>query len=232
MLGLLEEPLRAGFFGLCLFDELHHAGQRGILGAFGDGKLQAAALVQGACENLASRGFGDRHRFAGEAGLIDVAGALDHHAIHRHMLAGAEKNDVADGEFLDFHEFVPAGALHEGFVGAELQERVDRLLRPLESVALKDIRETEEEQQQRPLERLTDDSRADGGENHEDIDIKHALAQRGNGGTNTLLTTKNVGSGVEEPCRDRIFANRVVGDERGDQKQKAERAGNLLVQRT
>ena len=122
MLGLLEETLGAGFFGLGLFDELHHAGERGILGALADGKLQAAALIEGSGENLASRGFGDRHRLAGEAGFVDVARSLDHRAIDRHMLAGTQDHDVADGEFLDFHKLVAAGTLHEGLIRPEFQE--------------------------------------------------------------------------------------------------------------
>ena len=109
---------------------------------------------------------------------------------------------------------------------------MDRLLGPLERVALKDIREAKKKQQQRALEGLTNNPGTNRGQNHEDIDIEHALAQRGDGGANSLLPTEKVGSGIKEPCRHRAFAERVVGDEGGDQKQKSEHAGDFLVEGT
>ena len=216
LLSLFEEPLGAGFLGLRLFDELHHPRQRGILGPLGDGKLEAAALVESSCEDLASRGFGDRHRFAGEAGFIDVARSFDDHSIDWHMLTGAQDDDIADGEFLDFHEHIAAGAFHHRLVGPELEEGVDRLLGSLEGIALEDIREAEEKQQQRALKGLADYPCANRGQNHEHIDIQHTPAERGDGGTDSLLAAEKVGSRVKNPCCDGAFSNRVVGDKRGD----------------
>jgi len=56
---------------------------------------EAAALVQSAADDRAPGPLLDRHRLAGHHRLVHGARAVDHHAIHRHLLPGPDSETVA-----------------------------------------------------------------------------------------------------------------------------------------
>ena len=230
MLRLLEKPLRAGLLGLRLLDELNHARERGILRALADGKFQAAALIERAGKNRIADGLGDRHRLASETGFIDMARALHHGSIHRHMLARPQHHYIADIQFLDANHLRAAIALHQRLVRPQLQQRVDGPLRALQRVALQDIRKRKKKQQQRALEGLPDNPSTDRSQNHQHIDIKHAAPQRGDRRAHPLLTAENISSRIERQGRNRAAPEGFLANKGGDQKNKTQRGGNLLIQ--
>ena len=206
MFGFLKKALGARFFSLSLFNELHHAGEGGILGAFRYGQLQTAALVERSSEEGAANVLGHRHGFAGEARFIDMTGTLDHRTINGHMLAGTKHDNVTGIEFFNAHECGCAIAFQQRLVRSQLEKRVDSALCALQCVALEDIRETKQEQQQGALERLTDYTCADRGQNHKHIHVQSAATQGSHCRTHTLLTTEEVSATIEDPCGHSRFA--------------------------
>jgi len=190
LLGLLEEPLRAGFLGLGFLDELDHAGERRVLRALRDFEFEPTALVERAGEERRSNGFGNRHRFSREARFVDAAGAFGNFSVHRDVFAGTHDDDVADVKGFHTHEFGAPVALEQGFVRPEFQQRVDRLLRALHGIGLEHVGEGKEKQQQGALEWLADDPGPDRRQHHQHIDIEDLFPQRGDRRAHALLPQK------------------------------------------
>ena len=87
-------------------------------------KGQRALLVDRAAHQRAADGLGHRDRLAGDHRLIDETLALDHLAIDRDALAGADLDDVARDDILNGH--FPAAA-HPRGSGLKPHQPLDRL---------------------------------------------------------------------------------------------------------
>ena len=72
----------------------------------------------------------DRHRLAGEHGLVDRAGPGDHLAVGRDLLARADLEQVPGHDLLDRDHYLPAVADDPRLLGPELQQGPDRLAGP------------------------------------------------------------------------------------------------------
>ena len=186
-----------GFLRLRFRHEFHHSGQRGIIRAFRHSQLDAATLVDRACEQLAARVFRDRHRLAGQRGFIDMRLALGKLAVHRDLAAGFHHHGLADLQILDRHLDHRAAAFHRGGIGPQLQQGLDRAVGALHGVALEDVGKAEQEQQQRALEGCAHKRRPERGEHHQHIHIEHLFPQRRDGRLHSLLSGEKIGSEIQ-----------------------------------
>ena len=82
---------------------------------------QRAGAVDGAADQLVAGLLGDRHRLAGDHGLVDGARALQHFAVDRHAVARPHAQPVADLHLLERHLLVvAAGVSRRAVLGARL----------------------------------------------------------------------------------------------------------------
>ena len=108
------EALDVGLAGLGVLHEPDDLGQGGLGPDRGGSHGQHAAGVhRGAGHRIADRLL-DGHRLAGEHGLVDRAGAVDHLAVGGDLLARADAQQVADHYLLDRHHDLLAVAHHAG----------------------------------------------------------------------------------------------------------------------
>ena len=116
-----------------------------------------------------------------------LVAALQQHSVHRDLLAGPDDDDLADFDFLDRDLHAAAAPFDQRLAGPQREQRLDRPLGAVHRMALQDVGEAEKEQQQRALEWLADQRRAERGKHHQYIHIQHLLAQRGDGRAHALL---------------------------------------------
>ena len=109
-------------------DQFAHAAQRRVLAGAADLDFQDAGQVLRAGKNLVAGLLVHRQRFAGDGGLVERTLAADDDAVRRHVVAGADADDVADGKFAGGH-FLLAAVLFEaaGLGGGEFDERFNGL---------------------------------------------------------------------------------------------------------
>ena len=86
-----------------------------------DFDFQNAGQILRAGKNFVAGLFVRRQRFAGDGGLVERALAAHDDAVRRHVVAGADADDVADGEFVggDFL-FRLVGVIRRALVGVSL----------------------------------------------------------------------------------------------------------------
>jgi hypothetical protein len=90
---------------------------------------QAARRVQRRAGHGVAGTFLDRHRLARDHRLVDRAISLEHHAIDRHFLAGAQAQPVADLDAVERNVLLaPVGANDARLFGREFQQRADRAI--------------------------------------------------------------------------------------------------------
>ena len=97
----VAEALDVGAAGL---GALHGGDDVRQRGAFAGGRHahdEPAIQIHRAGVKFAAGFFVHRHRFAGEHGLVHGGIAFGHHAIHRHPVAGAQRDQIADFQFGD-----------------------------------------------------------------------------------------------------------------------------------
>ncbi len=82
----------------------------------GDADFQRAGQILRAGKNFVAGLFVHRQGFAGDGGLVEGALAGENHAVGGDVVAGADADDVADGEELGFH-FLLAGLVMRRALG-------------------------------------------------------------------------------------------------------------------
>jgi len=197
LLDLLDEQLGPRLGRAGLLDQRHDPGHDGVGCRAGHPDPQRAFPVQRPGENLVPDGAIDRHRLAGDAGLVHLTGAEDHHAVGADALTGAYDEDLADGELGGVH--LPLGAVlgavlveQGGPLGGHVEQRAHRVLRPLGRVRLLRARRGKDDDQQPPVEDLPDAGRANGSDDHEQVDVEGPLPQRLQPGQQRLPATRGV----------------------------------------
>ena len=73
--------------------------ERGRLAGGGDAHDEAAVYIHCAGKKFVAGFFVRRNGFAGEHGFVHGRLTFKHHAVHRHAVAGAERDAIADFEF-------------------------------------------------------------------------------------------------------------------------------------
>jgi len=92
----IGQTLDGGFAALRATDELDDAGQGGIPADPRCAHHERAGRVERCADDLGAGRHLDRHRFAGQHARVDRRCALDHEAVDRDLLAGADAQQVAD----------------------------------------------------------------------------------------------------------------------------------------
>ena len=178
MLEPVDHALRLGLLALCLLDEPDQFRNRRLARRLRHAHVERAAAVDRPAEHLVAGSLRDGHGLAGERGLIDAALARLHRAVEREPVAGFDDEHLADLDVADGHFREGAVTADEGGLGPELHQRLDGLARAAHRVVLEDVREREQKQQHRPLERRADGERAERGEDHQQVDIHLEVAER------------------------------------------------------
>ncbi len=123
----IGQPLGSGLAGLGVLDELDDLRQR-RLGADrrGPDREHARGVDRGTGDVVADL-LVDRQRLAGEHRFVDGARSVDDLAVDGHLLARPDLDHVADLHRLDRHHRLDAVADQARLLGAELDERPQRL---------------------------------------------------------------------------------------------------------
>ncbi len=89
------QPLDRGLRHLRLLDQLDDLGQRGLLADARRPQDERAAAIEGRADHLVAGALLDRQALAGQHRLVNGRAALDHDAIDRHLVAGADAQQIA-----------------------------------------------------------------------------------------------------------------------------------------
>jgi hypothetical protein len=195
----VDEALRRRFLALGLFDHVDEAGDRRLVGPPRDLDFEAPALVYRAAEHLVAGFLRHGDGLAGQGGLVDrpLAGRDD--AVERDSVAGADDEHVADGDVVDGDGDFLAVAQDLRFVRAHLDEGLDGPSRATDGVVLERVRQREQEQEHRALERGPDGERAECGDDHQQVDVDRAVAERLDGPLEPVPTAERVRDAVAGP---------------------------------
>ena len=90
------EPLAGGLRVLSLLDELDDLGERGVRADRRGAGAQGAPAVDGGTDERGARALRHGHALAGHHRLVDVARALEHLGVDRHLRARPDQQQVAD----------------------------------------------------------------------------------------------------------------------------------------
>ena len=96
--------------------------------------LERAGLVDRAGEDRRARGLLDRHRLAGDAGLVNEGVAADHRAVDRHAPAGLTSTASPTSKLVDIDFEHAAGVGGRTPIAAESRRRSRIACRPRETV--------------------------------------------------------------------------------------------------
>ena len=202
--GLLEavdEALRVGLLRLRVLHHRDDAGDGAVGGGLGHAHVERAAAEGCPAEHLVALGFAHGHALAGQRCLVDLAAPAHDHAVERHPVARQHPEHVADGDLLDGYLDPGAVALDARGVRPELHQRADGPTAPPDGDVLEDVREREQEQQHRPLEGRPDGERAEGCQDHQQVDVGRQVAERSQPGAQPKPPAEDVRDGVERPTR-------------------------------
>ena len=83
------ELLHRQLGALRMVDQLDDARQHGVAADGGDAHDEAAVAIEAAADHRVAGALGHRQRFAGEQRFVEAGAALHHHAVGRHLVAGA-----------------------------------------------------------------------------------------------------------------------------------------------
>ena len=110
---------------LGVLDQADDLGQ-GAVGADGGGADdEGAGAVEGGADDGVADGLVDRGALAGEHRLVDGRGALDDDAVDGEVLAGADPDEVADGDLVERDVDLGAVAQHAGGLRGEPDQGLD-----------------------------------------------------------------------------------------------------------
>ena len=198
----LEEALRRRLLRLGFLNQRDQLGKRGLSSDLGDPHLEAAMLVERAGKKRIARLLVDGHRFAGDGGLVNAAGALDDHPVNRDAFARPDENEIADNEVLDLYVDGFNAPLAERGDRPELDERGDGGAAALDGEFLERVRKREEKEEHGALEGVMDVGGAERGQDHEQIDIDGAVEQRADAVKRPVPASGEIG-GEKKPRRER-----------------------------
>jgi hypothetical protein len=103
---------------------------------------------------------------------------VDDEPIHRQPLAGSDDDDVTDGDFVGSDLPIHAPASDGRQRGREVHDRSDRAPRTLEASRFQPLRQPEQPHHGRGLHPLAQEHGANGRDDHQQIDVEGAGAQR------------------------------------------------------
>ena len=138
------QALHGRLAGLGLVDEGGDAGKRRVGADTRCAHDQPAVGVQGGARHGAPDGDLDRRGLAGEHRAVDRRRALADDAVGGDLLAGADDEQVADGEVGDRQQELAPVPKHAHLVRSELEQRPDRVARAPLRAGLEDAPEQDQ----------------------------------------------------------------------------------------
>ena len=213
LLGVFEKTLGVGLAGLGLFDQCDHAGEGRVLGRARHAGGESAHLVLGPRKERIPGPFRDGEGFARDRTLVDGTFALRHFGVERHLFAGAQEHDV-------IHDDIAEGEVDEMGIAADmrglrpkLRQGLDRVARPTHRVGLQDIGKRKKKEQHGAFEGRAHRRRPQSRQDHEEVNIDIAFAQRFVGGNGPEIATREVAHDIEHnghhPETNRVLDHRA-----------------------
>jgi hypothetical protein len=147
--GPVGQPLAGRLGVLRLLHQPHDLGQRGVGADPGGAHPQRAVAVDGGADHRCPRLLVHRQALAGHHRLIDLGLAVLHHAVHRHLRAGAHQQQFADRDLRGGHLDRFAAAQHHRLGRGQVEQRVDRVVRAAAGAHLEPVTEQHERDQHR-----------------------------------------------------------------------------------
>ena len=164
-------------------DQFAHAAQRRVGAGAADFDFQNAGQILRAGKNFVARLFVGRQRFAGDGGLVERALAVHDDAVRRDVVAGADADHVADGEFAGGDFFLAAVFLDAARLGGrEFDERFNRVARALGGAGFDDFAGEHEEGDDAGGLVIAGRERGEHGDGDEFVDAQAAAPQILDGG--------------------------------------------------
>ncbi len=124
---LVDQRLDRQLGALGLLDQTDDLRQHRVPAHLGDAETEGTGGVERTAHNFRAHGLGHRHRLTGDHAFVDIGGTLHHRAIDRHLLAGADQHDVAQGDLLKGHFDGLTTALHARGPRLQPHQPLDRL---------------------------------------------------------------------------------------------------------
>jgi hypothetical protein len=178
LLHFLDEQLGPGLGRRRLLDHRHDPGHHCVRGGTVHLDGHRADGVDGAGEHLVARMLGDRHRFAGDGGLVHVTGAGDDSSVGGDPLAGAHQDHVADAQCGGRDASFSGIGDQARVVGRQVEQSADRLRSAVGGHRLHGSGRGEDDDEQAAVQDLADRCRADCGHHHQQVHVQGLLAQR------------------------------------------------------
>ena len=141
--------------------------------------------------------FFHRFRLARDHRLIDRACAVNDGSVQGDLLAGSHDEDVADATALDGEDDLLSSPEDRRASRPQLHEGADGIPGATHGVVLENVGQGKEKEEQHAFEGSPDDRRAEGGENHEQVDIDGTRQGGGEPRFYSEYATGHVGKRVE-----------------------------------
>ena len=142
----------------------------------GDLHADQAALVDTTGVHGITHGNLARNAFSGQGDGVQAGNALDHHAVHRHLLARLDDNGFPDSHLARIHNQYLPFSLDIGRIGPDIHKLGDRFAAVVLGHILEDLADLEEEHDKDRLGELRfgpwqepDRKSSDGGDSHQEI---------------------------------------------------------------
>ena len=124
------EPVDQGdgfrLVGLSLGNQPDHLAKRGVFPDPLGPKTQQAIMIESAGIHRISRLLFAGHRLAGDGRFVQRRRAFRHHAVHRHLLAGLDQEDIAHPHLFHRHRFHLPARKDSGLFRRDLDQGLDR----------------------------------------------------------------------------------------------------------
>ena len=161
------QPLPGRLAVLRLLDQRHDLRQRGVLADLRGAHPQRAGGVHRRPDHRRAGLLAHRQALAGDHGLVDLGHAVLDDAVHRHLRAGPDQQQVADRDVGGVDLDPVAVALHQRLGGRELEQGADRVVGAAAGPHLEPVAEQHERGQHRGG--LVEDLAAAGERDHEAV---------------------------------------------------------------
>ena len=134
-----DEVLGLGLVRAGIFHQLQDLGHGGFAEGLGGADLQHAGHVDAAADDLIAIGHVPGQTLASQGGGIQRGGALQHHAVQRHLFAGLDHDNGPHRHLVGIHLGQLAVLLDVGIVGPDVHQSGDVAAALAHSIALEQL---------------------------------------------------------------------------------------------
>ena len=193
-----DEVFRLGLFQAGVFHQLQNAGHGGLAEGLGYLHPQHLVLVYAAGNYIVAGTYPAGAALAGEGAGVDGAAALQHNAVQRDFLAGADQNYVAHSHGVRVHLLHAITGLQVGVIRADVHESGDVFPALTHRVALEQLADLVEQHNGGGFPVLLQGQRAHGGNGHEEVFVEDlALYHAQEGFAQHVVADDQVGDKIQ-----------------------------------